>query len=70
MRFTGGSPMLNLIQKEGLTMLGIVLIVILVLALTGSLPRWSHSRNWGYAPSGGLGLVLIIVLILLLMGRI
>jgi hypothetical protein len=51
-------------------MLGILLIVFLVLALTGSLPRWSHSRQWGYFPSGGLGLVLIIVLVLLVLGRI
>jgi len=51
-------------------MLGTVLIVILVLALCGALPRWSHSRNWGYAPSGGVGLILCVVLILLLLGRI
>jgi hypothetical protein len=51
-------------------MLGTILIVILVLALLGVLPRWSHSRNWGYAPSGGLGLVLFVVVILLLLGRI
>lgn len=51
-------------------MLGTILIIILVLALVGALPRWGHSRNWGYAPSGGLGLVLIILLILFLLGRI
>lgn len=51
-------------------MLGTILIVILVLALFGALPRWSHSRNWGYRPSGGLGLVLVVVVILLLLGRI
>jgi Protein of unknown function (DUF3309) len=51
-------------------MIGTVLIVILVLALVGALPRWPHSRNWGYFPTGGLGLVLVIVLILLLIGRI
>jgi Protein of unknown function (DUF3309) len=51
-------------------MLGTVLIVILVMALLGVLPRWSHSRSWGYAPTGGVGLILVIVLILLLMGRI
>ena len=33
-------------------MLGTILIVILVMALLGVLPRWSHSREWGYAPSG------------------
>jgi len=51
-------------------MLGTILIVILVLALVGALPRWSHSRNWGYAPTGGLGLVLLVVVILLVLGRI
>jgi len=51
-------------------MLGTVLIVILVLALVGALPRWPHSRNWGYFPTGGLGVVLVIILILLLIGRI
>ena len=51
-------------------MLGTVLIVILIMALLGVLPRWPHSRNWGYYPSGGLGLIVCIVLILLLLGRI
>jgi hypothetical protein len=51
-------------------MLGTVLIIILLLALVGALPRWSHSREWGYAPTGGLGLVLFIVVILLILGRI
>jgi hypothetical protein len=51
-------------------MLGTILIVILILALLGVLPRWGHSRNWGYAPTGGLGLVLLIVVILLVLGRI
>jgi len=51
-------------------MLGTILIVILVLALVGALPRWSHSREWGYAPTGGQGLVIFVVVILLVLGRI
>jgi hypothetical protein len=51
-------------------MLGTVLIVILILALLGALPRWSHSRNWGYVPTGGVGVVLIVVIALLLLGRL
>jgi len=51
-------------------MLGAILIVLLVLALFGALPRWSHSRDWGYAPTGGLGIVLVIVVVLLALGRI
>jgi hypothetical protein len=51
-------------------MLGTILIIILILALVGALPTWGHSRNWGYAPSGGLGLIVIILVILVLIGRI
>ena len=51
-------------------MLGTLLVVLLVLALVGALPRWSHSREWGYFPTGGVGLVLLIVVALLLLGRI
>lgn len=50
--------------------LGSILLLILILALVGVIPTWPHSREWGYAPSGGVGLVLIIVLILFLLGRI
>ena len=50
--------------------LGTILLIILILMLLGVLPTWPHSRNWGYAPMGGLGLLLIIVLILVLMGRL
>jgi hypothetical protein len=48
--------------------LGTILLIVLILILVGVIPTWPHSRNWGYAPSGGLGLVLIIVLILVLLG--
>ena len=48
--------------------MGIVLLVVLVLLIVGSLPRWGHSRNWGYYPSGGLGTLAIILLVLVLMG--
>ncbi|MCC6409772.1 MAG: DUF3309 domain-containing protein [Planctomycetes bacterium] len=46
--------------------MGLILIVVVALLLISALPRWSHSRNWGYAPSGGLGLVLVVLLVLLL----
>ncbi|MBU3613044.1 DUF3309 family protein [Polynucleobacter sp. MG-27-Goln-C1] len=51
-------------------MLGTIVLVLLILMLLGAIPAWPHSRNWGYAPSGGLGIVVIILLILLLTGRI
>lgn len=51
-------------------MLSTILIVVLILMLLGAVPRWPHSKNWGYFPSGGLGVVLLIVIILVLMGRL
>jgi hypothetical protein len=51
-------------------MLTTILIVVLILALFGALPRWGHSRSWGYGPSGALGLVLVIVIVLFVTGRI
>ena len=51
-------------------MLMTVLLIVVILALFGALPRWPHSKSWGYYPSGGLGLVVIILVILLLMNRV
>ena len=51
-------------------MLGAILIFFLVLALVVAFPRWSHSRDWGYYPTGGIGLVLLIIVILVLAGRL
>jgi uncharacterized protein DUF3309 len=51
-------------------MLATILIVVVILMLLGALPRWSHSRQWGYFPSGGLGLVLVILIVLVLLGRL
>lgn len=50
--------------------LGTILLIVLILLLLGVIPRWPHSRNWGYGPSGLLGTVLIIVVILVLLGKI
>jgi hypothetical protein len=51
-------------------MLMMILVVVLLLALVGSVPTWPHSRDWGYYPSGGLGVILLIILVLFLMGRL
>ncbi len=51
-------------------MLLAILVVVLILALAGSVPAWPYSRQWGYYPSGGVGLVLLVLLILFLMGRL
>ncbi|GLH73412.1 hypothetical protein GETHLI_19140 [Geothrix limicola] len=51
-------------------MLGLILIIIVVSMLVGSFPRWPHSRNWGYYPSGGMGLLLLVLIVLLISGRL
>jgi hypothetical protein len=50
--------------------LGTIVIIILILMLIGVLPTWSHSRQWGYAPSGVLGTILLILIVLFLLGRL
>jgi Protein of unknown function (DUF3309) len=50
--------------------LGTILLIVFVLLLVGALPTWSHSRSWGYGPSGGLGLVLLVIVVLLVMGKL
>lgn len=47
-----------------------IFLIVLIIMLIGAFPRWPHSREWGYGPSGGVGLIFVILLILLLMGRI
>ena len=54
----------------GMSMLGTILLIVLILALLGALPTWPHSRSWGYYPSGISGVLLIVVIVLLLSGRI
>jgi hypothetical protein len=51
-------------------MLVTILFIVLILALIGSVPAYPYSRDWGYAPSGGLGTLLLILLILWLLGVI
>ena len=51
-------------------MLGTILLVLLILALLGSVPAWPYSRGWGYYPSSGIGIILVILVILLLLGVI
>ncbi|HTP44342.1 MAG TPA: DUF3309 domain-containing protein [Candidatus Acidoferrum sp.] len=47
-----------------------ILTVVLIIALVGSIPRWPHSKGWGYYPSAIAGLALLVVLILFFMGRL
>lgn len=52
------------------TDMGLILLIILIVLLLGGLPTWSHSRNWGYGPSGLLGLVLLVLIVLMFVGRV
>jgi hypothetical protein len=50
--------------------MGLLLLLIVIVLLVGGLPRWNHSRNWGYGPSGLLSLVVVVLLVLIVMGHI
>ncbi len=50
--------------------LGTILLIVLILMLVGALPTWSHSRSWGYGPSGAVGVALVVLVLLLVVGRI
>jgi len=57
-------------KQLGLSTLGIVLVIVLLVILFGSAPVWPHAVSWGYGPSGLVGLILIIVIVLLVMGKL
>jgi hypothetical protein len=59
-----------LVILEYTRMLMTILVILLILALVGGLPRWGYSRSWGYGPSGILGVVVVILLVLWLLGRL
>ena len=50
--------------------MGTILLVIVILVLLGVVPKWPHSRSWGYGPSGAVGLVALVLIVLLLTGRL
>jgi len=45
-----------------------VLLVVLVLLLLFTVPRWPYNRGWGYGPSGLVGVLVLVLLVLLLLG--
>lgn len=49
---------------------GTILIIILILMLLGAIPTWSHSRSWGYGPSGLIGTIVVVLIILVLLGKL
>ncbi|MFZ0579543.1 MAG: DUF3309 family protein [Candidatus Acidiferrales bacterium] len=50
-------------------MLRTILLIVVILALLGSLPMWPYSSGWGYYPSGGLGLLVLILIVFMLLDR-
>lgn len=58
------------LKQLGITTLGIVLLILLLMLLFGALPTWPYAHSWGYAPSGLFTVLLVIVIVFLLMGRL
>lgn len=55
---------------KGLSNIGVVLLILLILIMFGVLPIHGYSHDWGYAPGGGVGIILLILLILLIAGAV
>jgi len=53
-----------------MSILGLILLILLIMILLGTLPTYSYSKKWGYAPSGIVTVLLVVLIVLLLMGRI
>lgn len=49
--------------------MGVLVLIVAVVLLVFALPRWPHSRRWGYFPTSVIGVVAIAVLVLVLMGK-
>jgi hypothetical protein len=58
------------LKQLGMSTLGIVLLILVLLLLFGAFPTWPYAAGWGYGPSGLLGVVLIVLVVLLIMGRL
>ncbi len=67
---TGKCRNMAAVELTGVSIMGLILLIVLVLVLLSVLPTWGYSNKWGYGPSGGLGFLLLIVIVLLLMGVI
>jgi hypothetical protein len=43
-----------------------LLLIVLLFALVGAVPRWPHSADWGYLPLGLVAVSLVIVVAIML----
>jgi hypothetical protein len=48
----------------------IITLLVLIALVIVTMPTWYHSRNWGYAPSSGLGVIAFVVLVMLATGQL
>lgn len=48
----------------------LILLIVLIVLLFGSYPRWPYSQGWGYNPFGIIAFILVIYLILILLGTV
>lgn len=39
-----------------------VIFIIFVLLLVASIPRWPHSKDWGFGPCGGLAVIGVLLM--------
>jgi hypothetical protein len=46
-----------------------ILMIVVIIAMVGSLPIWPHSKNWSFYPISGVSVILVIILILLFARR-
>ncbi len=46
---------------------GSILLIFLLLILVAVMPRWNHSRNWGYGPASGISTLLVVVVVVLVL---
>ena len=49
-------------------LIGIGLLLLSLITFVFVMPRWAHSRNWGYWPSTSVGVVVFGVLMMVVMG--
>ena len=56
-------------HANGITTLGIVIIIILLLVLFGAFPG-VLAHSYGYGPSGVVALLVVVVVVLILTGRL
>jgi low affinity Fe/Cu permease len=60
----------RLFARRGLTTLGVILILALIVAFFGVGPFYGWGAEWGYTPSGVVFFLFLVVVFLALTGRL